>query len=292
MELIMNTRAIYWKGNAKDVKISGTFTNWKSKDMKNISGTDSWISPVPFLSEDEEHEYKFLVDGNWIHDPDKPTKPNSLGTLNNVIERKTPSEVSMIEVERKFNVPDCYESLMERHGFKNMMGFERDEELCDIYYDSDRYDLMKEDYWLRWRNGDWELKYPVGVHPTGSTLYHETSNVRDIVSKLQILIPQKNNQSVRNSTIFNNIGDFICNQILHKFAELKTKRRHYQKDNVNIVVDETNWGYKVGEIEMVVKEKSEVPEASKKIDSIARQLNFKKLNLTFAASKITSPIEN
>ncbi|CAB4064137.1 PRKAB [Lepeophtheirus salmonis] len=238
----MNTRAIYWKGNAKDVKISGTFTNWKSQDMKNISGTDSWISPVPFLSEDEEHEYKFLVDGNWIHDPDKPTKPNSLGTLNNVIERKTPSEVSMIEVERKFNVPDCYESLMERHGFKNMMGFERDEELCDIYYDSDRYDLMKEDYWLRWRNGDWELKYPVGVHPTGSTLYHETSNVRDIVSKLQILIPQKNNQ--------------------------------------------------IGEIEMVVKEKSEVPEASKKIDSIARQLNFKKLNLTFAASKITSPIEN
>nr|ACO14570.1 Thiamine-triphosphatase [Caligus clemensi] len=284
----MNTRAIYWKGSAKSVQISGTFTGWEPQAMKRISGTDSWISPVPTLPEDEEHEYKFLVDGSWVHDPAKPTKTNSMGTLNNIIPCKSPSESSMIEVERKFTVPECFEALLDKHGFKNMSGFEQDEEICDTYYDSQGFDLMIEDYWLRSRNGDWELKYPVGVHPTGSTLYHETSDVHEISAKLQILVPKKNNGSKRNSMIFNNIGDFICNQILHKFAELITRRKHYQKDNVSIVVDETNWGYKVGEIEMVVKDKLEVPEASKKIDAIARQLNFKKLKLPLIASKIST----
>ena len=35
----------------------------------------------------------------------------------------------------------------------------------DKYYDIYEHSLMKEDHWLRQRNGDWELKYPVGdVH--------------------------------------------------------------------------------------------------------------------------------
>ncbi len=51
--------------------------------------------------------------------------------------------------------------------------------------------LYFQDYWLRQRNGDWELKYPVGPkHPEeGSTLYHETSNPEVILVKIRALIP-------------------------------------------------------------------------------------------------------
>ena len=36
------------------------------------------------------------------------------------------------------------------------------------------------------------------------------------------------------------------------FVDLKTVRKCYTKDNVNVVIDSTDWGYRVGEIEIVV----------------------------------------
>jgi len=46
-------------------------------------------------------------------------------------------------------------------GFQLQQEF--DEVLVDKYYDTHEHDLIKEDHWLRQRNGDWELKYPVGL---------------------------------------------------------------------------------------------------------------------------------
>ena len=68
-----------------------------------------------------------------------------------------------IEIERKFIVPDNYHERLTAQGFKIQQEF--DEILVDKYYDIYEHSLMKEDHWLRQRNGDWELKYPVGdVH--------------------------------------------------------------------------------------------------------------------------------
>jgi adenylate cyclase class IV len=68
-----------------------------------------------------------------------------------------------IEIERKFIVPDNYHERLTAQGFKIQQEF--DEILLDKYYDIYEHSLMKEDHWLRQRNGDWELKYPVGdVH--------------------------------------------------------------------------------------------------------------------------------
>jgi Glycogen recognition site of AMP-activated protein kinase len=35
-----------------------------------------------------EHEYKFLVDGQWMHDPTEPVIDNGIGSKNNVISVK------------------------------------------------------------------------------------------------------------------------------------------------------------------------------------------------------------
>ncbi len=48
--------------------------------------------------------------------------------------------------------------------------------------------------------------------------------------------------------------------------------RCYRKDDVNVVVDVTDWGYRVGEIEVVVSSKEEVPAAVAKIEHLAKQM--------------------
>lgn len=66
-----------------------------------------------------------------------------------------------IEVERKFSVPPDYQAVLSEHGFELVKEFK--ETLSDDYFDSSDYDLMQADHWLRRRNGDWELKYPVSI---------------------------------------------------------------------------------------------------------------------------------
>ena len=58
-------------------------------------------------------------------------------------------------------VPDNYHDHLVTHGFVLQQEF--DEVLVDKYFDNHEHQLLKEDHWLRQRNGDWELKYP-GSH--------------------------------------------------------------------------------------------------------------------------------
>ena len=74
----------------------------------------------------------------------------------------TPEKTPTIEIEQKFIVPIDYHDKLLANGFtqENV----HDEVLLDKYYDTCEYALIKKDHWLRQRNGDWELKYPVGLH--------------------------------------------------------------------------------------------------------------------------------
>ena len=73
-----------------------------------------------------------------------------------------PQKSPTIEIERKFIVPEDYHEKLLAHGFTRENVY--DEVLVDKYYDTCEYALLKKDHWLRQRNGDWELKYPVGLH--------------------------------------------------------------------------------------------------------------------------------
>ena len=98
--------------------------------------------------------------------------------------------------------------------------------------------LMLQDFWLRQRNGDWELKYPVGPQPSedASTLYHETSNSDDILAKIRGIIPTV----VDGFEVFGGDTDDLgknredLNQMLESgllkpFAQIDTKRQWFQK---------------------------------------------------------------
>jgi 1,4-alpha-glucan branching enzyme len=70
---------------AKEVIVVGDFNKWNNKvpsmkkDKKGIWGKIVMLLPG-------RHEYKFLVDGEWRHDPkNDQTCYNQHGTLNSVI---------------------------------------------------------------------------------------------------------------------------------------------------------------------------------------------------------------
>ena len=67
---------------AKEVLLSGDFTNWVPTPMKKLK--DGSFSTSISL-ESGTHEYKFVVDGQWAIDPDNvQTTWNPLGTMNSV----------------------------------------------------------------------------------------------------------------------------------------------------------------------------------------------------------------
>ena len=53
--------------------------------MAKTLGTDKWALKLDLPP--GEYEFKFVVDGNWVHDEGQPSKTssNEMGTLNNVI---------------------------------------------------------------------------------------------------------------------------------------------------------------------------------------------------------------
>ena len=72
-----------WQGGGKAVYISGSFDNWKSKiPMAKSHGDFFTIVDLP----EGTHEYKFLVDGQWMCDPKGHKIESDSGTENNKID--------------------------------------------------------------------------------------------------------------------------------------------------------------------------------------------------------------
>jgi hypothetical protein len=72
---------------AKKVMLAGSFNEWKP-DVLAMKQTDSgWIAPVKLMP--GKYWYKFIVDGNWIADPDNQLKENDgMGNINSVFFKK------------------------------------------------------------------------------------------------------------------------------------------------------------------------------------------------------------
>ena len=72
-----------WEYGGCDVSVCGSFTSWNTKLplTRSCHGDFSAIVELPKGT----HEYKFYVDGKWIHDPCAETTDNNLGSFNNVV---------------------------------------------------------------------------------------------------------------------------------------------------------------------------------------------------------------
>lgn len=69
--------------DAENVVLTGSFNNWNEKQGKMTLVQGEWILPV-YLKEGT-HNYKFIVDNNWITDPSNAnSRPNGMGDYNSV----------------------------------------------------------------------------------------------------------------------------------------------------------------------------------------------------------------
>jgi hypothetical protein len=81
---IVNVTFVLFEPNAKQVSLCGEFNGWSinATPMKR-DDAGHWETTVALAP--GRHEYKFVVDGNWIHDPlARVNVWNQKGTLNSV----------------------------------------------------------------------------------------------------------------------------------------------------------------------------------------------------------------
>jgi hypothetical protein len=71
---------------AHEVLLAGEFTDWDKAPIKLIKGSGGvWHTKVPLKP--GRHCYRFLVDGKWQDDPNRPGREtNSFGTTNSFVE--------------------------------------------------------------------------------------------------------------------------------------------------------------------------------------------------------------
>lgn len=178
------------------------------------------------------------------------------------------------EVERKFKVPPDIEQRLRALGASHVST----KTFVDHYYDTEDHILCQRDFWLRLRSekNSWELKYrrkddlSCGL---AAAYREETGNAR-ILATLRELLPE-----LELGPGAKEVNDLVANKALREFAVIQTVRRTYKvPGNALVDLDETDWGFAVGEIEVVLSETDEasmpaaLEKATAEIASLAAQL--------------------
>lgn len=71
--------------SAQKVGIAGSFNDWQCEPMsKSLNDRSRWIKELSLLP--GQHEYLFIVDGEWRPDPNaKEAVPNPFGHVNSLL---------------------------------------------------------------------------------------------------------------------------------------------------------------------------------------------------------------
>jgi len=163
----------------------------------------------------------------------------------------------MIEVEKKFLLSEEEERrLLEGAMFISEKTFR------DTYYDTEDFTLTTKDWWLRSRDHDFHLKISAqkGLKRHIGE-YHELEIEKEIREALKL--PETGT-----------FKDDLLKSGYIPFASFTTTRRRYKRGGFFIDLDTADFGYKIAEIELLVKDESGQGRAVEKIFSFARSINL------------------
>ena len=161
----------------------------------------------------------------------------------------------MIEIEKNFDLhPGDKERLIEGAKFLNNKTF------TDVYYDTEDFRLTAKDYWLRQRDGKWELKVPLN----GTAANRETDQYRELEDQKEIARELELPGNAPFQKEIQNIG-------ARPFATIVTNRKRYQKGDFHLDFDEMDFGFSTFEAELMIENEKDIPAAEQKIMDFARE---------------------
>lgn len=163
----------------------------------------------------------------------------------------------MIEVEKKFSLlPDDVQRLTSGAVFI------AEKTIVDTYYDTPSYSLTTKDTWLRLRDQRWELKLPLRTDRGWQDQYRELQAEAEIAQALGL------RTETPLATVLRAAG-------LAPVASVTSRRRTYRRDDFTIDLDEVDFGYRIGEIELQVEDPAEMPHAVQRINQLAQDLGLR-----------------
>ena len=182
----------------------------------------------------------------------------------------------VIEVERKFVLGKDSDAKLQGQGAK----LSKECSFTDVYYDTTDYRLTTSDHWLRKRDKQWQLKCPPEVRrgDERSTQYAEYDKEETILKALQVILDKESPSatsppvSAASTSGCSNLQGLVQKAPLSEFAQYTTHRKTYVLDGFTIDLDLTDFGFQVGEIEVVVADESRITEALCQIDELAVKL--------------------
>lgn len=161
------------------------------------------------------------------------------------------------EVEKKFSLEGVDMSrLLEGADLLSEKTF------TDVYFDDENYTLTKHDIWLRRRGEKFELKLPMngGV----GALSRKLDQYEEVTDEEKIKEALKTKEQ-------GSLEDCLKRNGFNSFCSITTNRTKYKKDVFILDVDQMDFGYGVGEIELLVKSTDDMDEAMVKILNFATE---------------------
>lgn len=162
----------------------------------------------------------------------------------------------MIEVEKKFLISD--DKIAEITKNSDFIGVK---DLVDSYYDTKDFKLTTKDWWLRNRNGKFELKVSIQGSKGSIDQYDEIDDEKEICQYLKI-------------DFGNSLLNTLARNKITPFAKIISQRKKFKKGEFTLDFDITDFGYSICEIELLVKDKSEIDYTAKRIENFAKEINL------------------
>ncbi|KAG7317686.1 hypothetical protein KOW79_018721 [Hemibagrus wyckioides] len=190
-----------------------------------------------------------------------------------------------VEVERKFV---CDSHILEK--LKDIGAVCLGQyEFKDQYLDTADFTLTLKDFWLRKREGSWELKRPTSSNPNTKTRAQDVcTNYREITDVLHIRAELMSIMGIYaepttdscDKDVHAEFEKWLQDMNLECFAEYTTVRCSYalecevEDQRVRVDLDQADFGYCVGEIEVLVSEGVETASTMQSIEKTAQKLGL------------------
>jgi len=162
----------------------------------------------------------------------------------------------MIEIEKKFKLnPGDEDRLVADAQFVSEVV------QSDAYWDTREFKLTCKDWWLRCRNGRWELK--IALHPVGPGVSRGVTQYRELETEREI----REAIGLAGDGAFE---DDLTRAGYAPCATIVTTRRKYRDGEFHIDLDSADFGYALAEIELMVDDEADKEAASERVLAYAR----------------------